>query len=145
MQTANPKETHGNLKPGLSCLPLAPLLFVGQVMRNGARKYGRMNWRGTKIHASTYLDAIWRHLLLWWDGYDLDDNSNLPHLAHVAANCILFMDAQMVGAVEDDRQKVRHTRELINILTQCGRDDLQDLLREDQLADARDTLEETRS
>jgi hypothetical protein len=85
-------------------------------MQIGARKYGKFNYRETPIAASTYEDAIERHLQLWFDGEDTDYESDASHLAHVIACCALLMDAQATGKLHDDRQKTGIVRDQLEYL-----------------------------
>lgn len=102
----NPKEIAGSKKPATwSVMPRWVVLIVGRVMQVGAAKYGAFNYRESSIAASTYQDAIERHLQLWFDGQDNDDETGESHLASVIASCSLLMDAQASGKLHDDRQK----------------------------------------
>ena len=74
-------------------------------MRGGALKYGKMNWRETGVRASTYVDAIWRHYSAWVEGETYDPESGHHHLAHVAACCVVVLDAQAGNGLHDDRVK----------------------------------------
>lgn len=71
----------------------------------GADKYEPYNWRVNNVSANTYIGAIFRHLNKWRDGEDIDAESGQPHLAHIAANCNILMDAQTSGTLDDDRYK----------------------------------------
>lgn len=101
--TDNPKDLIGRTKPGLSCVPCAPLFEAGRVLRHGADKYGRHNWRDLAISSSVYYDAALRHLMAWWEGEDLDPESGHPHLAHAIAGLMVLRDAQIQGKCRDDR------------------------------------------
>jgi Cu2+-containing amine oxidase len=102
----NPKEAFGKLKPQMHTLPTKPLLMVAEVMLSGAEKYGLRNWRNQPINASTYFDAIHRHLNEWFeDLIDLDKESLCHHLAHIAANCLITLDAMEHGTLVDDRDR----------------------------------------
>ena len=91
-------------KPPMEYVPYAPLAAVARVMKTGADKYGRRNWRQDKIMASTYVGAITRHALLEWaEGVDVDNDSGEHPLAHVIACCLLVMDAENHGTLVDDR------------------------------------------
>jgi hypothetical protein len=102
----NPKDAIGRAKPGLAFLPMQPIFEAGQVMKLGAEKYGPYNWREANISASVYYDAIHRHLLRWWEGDTHDDESKCHHLAHIIANCSLYLDAVHNQTNIDDRPKV---------------------------------------
>ena len=62
-----------------------------------------MNWRKDPVTASTYYDAMQRHMLAWQDGEDHAADSGLLHLAHVMANCAILIDAAACGTLIDDR------------------------------------------
>lgn len=118
----NPKELAGSKKPAtFSVMPRWPLLEVGRVMSVGAAKYGAFNYRDSSISASVYQDAIERHLQLWFDGVDDDDETGVSHLASVIASCLLLMDAQATGKLNDDRQKTG--------IVESKLEELQDLLK----------------
>lgn len=101
----NPKAAHGAAKAPFFGIPWSAVVWLANVMRGGALKYGFYNYRETKIAASTYHDAIMRHFLLWADGEDIDSESGCPHLAHVMACCALYLDANELDMVTDDRNK----------------------------------------
>lgn len=115
----NPKELAGAKKPAVwSVMPRWVALAVGRVMSVGAAKYGAFNYRDSNIAASTYQDAIERHLALWFDGEDNDDETGVSHLASVVASCALLMDAQQTGRLHDDRQKTGNVRPYLDELTE---------------------------
>ncbi len=100
----NPKTQYGVLKPSLSYVPSPALLVLAAVMKHGADKYGKMNWRKNKVAASIYYDAALRHLLQFFDGDDNDPESGLLHLGHVMACCAILIDASYTGNMVDDRE-----------------------------------------
>lgn len=102
----NPKTQYGVAKPSLTNVPPVGMFRVGQVMACGAEKYGPMNWRDDKITASVYVNAALRHLLTYWDGQNLDEETHLPHLAHAAACLLILLDAEAQGMLQDDRPTV---------------------------------------
>lgn len=111
----NPKEAAGAKKPAIwSVMPRWVTLLVGRVMQTGAAKYGKFNYRETPIYASTYEDAIDRHIQLWFDGEDTDSESGVSHLAHVIACAVLLLDSQATGKLVDDRQKTGLARRAMN-------------------------------
>lgn len=71
-------------------LPAASLEHVAQVLTFGAKKYAPDNWRKVDGWRWRYYRAALGHLLAWWRGEKLDQESGLPHLAH-AACCVLFL------------------------------------------------------
>lgn len=113
----NPKELAGSKKPATwSVMPRWITLLVGRVMSVGAAKYGAFNYRESRITSSTYLDAIERHLQLWQDGEDTDQETGVSHLASVIASCALLLDAQATGKLADDRQKTGLARATLDQL-----------------------------
>jgi hypothetical protein len=113
----NPKEIAGSKKPSVwSVMPRWIVLQVGRVMSVGAAKYGAFNYRESPIAASTYQDALERHLGLWFDGEDNDHETGVSHLASAIASCTLLMDAQATGKLVDDRQKTGLFRKHLDAL-----------------------------
>jgi len=116
-QAVNPKELAGAKKPASwSVMPRWVVLQVGRVMSVGAAKYGAFNYRETPIAASTYQDALERHLALWFDGEDNDAETGVSHLASAIASCTLLLDAQATGQLVDDRQKTGIVRRTLDAL-----------------------------
>ena len=117
--TENPKAKWGAAKAPFFGVPMSAQIALGAVMGGGGYKYGMFNYRDTKIAASTYHDAIHRHLALWFDGEDCDPletdegkppGSGVSHLAHVMACCALLIDAQQQEMLDDDRSKTGNVR-----------------------------------
>ena len=75
------------------------------VHKLGAEKYGPFNWRETGVCATTYVAAIMRHLNAWRDGEDLDPESGISHIAHVACSCNILLDAKHCNTLQDDRYR----------------------------------------
>lgn len=117
----NPKELAGSKKPAIwNVVPRWVVALVGRVMSVGAAKYGRFNYRDSNVSAMTYVDAMERHLQLWQDGEDKDEETGVSHLASVMASCAILLDAQANGRLGDDRPKTGLARKTL--------DELQELL-----------------
>jgi len=100
----DPKGHAGSMKAPLCMLPSFPLHEASWVLKSGADKYGRWNWRENEVCASTYRSAMQRHLDQWFDGgEDVDEETSRSHLAHVIANACILMDAAKHGTLVDDR------------------------------------------
>lgn len=99
----NPKTAVGINKPSLGPIPPAALIHLGHAMQDGAKKYGRMNWREHSVANSVYYDAIMRHLMAWWDGEDRAEDSGCHHLAHVMACCAIILDSIEQNNLIEDR------------------------------------------
>jgi len=100
---SNPKDALGILKPSLSVVPSRVLLLLGLAMTEGARKYGRHNYRVVGVRASVYYDAALRHLLSYWEGETADPHSGLPHLVKAMASIAVLLDAEWQNRLTDDR------------------------------------------
>lgn len=98
----NPKDLIGITKPPLHLVPPALVLWVSQVFKLSALEYGPFNWRENKVLKSIYIDAILRHTLALLDGQWLDPKTKLPHVAHIAANVAIILDAEKLGNLIDD-------------------------------------------
>lgn len=106
MTQDNPKHIQAQKegKIPMELVPWASMAAVARVLAGGAGKYGRRNWQIDSIKASTYIGAIARHALLEWaEGVDKDKDDGEHPLAHVAACCVLVMDAERTGKLIDDR------------------------------------------
>lgn len=99
----NPKDAVGTGKVPLSTVPMPVMMEVGLAMLEGARKYGRHNYRIAGIRASVYYDAAMRHLAAWWEGEDIDPDSGLSHITKAIATLVVLRDGQMNGMWTDDR------------------------------------------
>jgi len=99
----NPKTAIGVTKPALHVIPPVALLHLGKAMADGKRKYGLMNWREKRVSSSVYYDAALRHLLSWFDGEEVAQDSGVHHLAHAMACMGILLDAQATGNLNDDR------------------------------------------
>lgn len=100
---SNPKDSVGIKKAPMSTIPAPILLEVGLAMLEGARKYGRHNYRAVGVRSSVYYDAALRHLMEWWEGRDMDSESNIHNLTKAIACLVVLRDSQMIGNVVDDR------------------------------------------
>lgn len=66
---------------------------VAEVRMYGTKKYGDSeNWR--KVEPKRYVDALYRHLLAYIEGNEVDEESGLSHLAHMACNISFLLDEE---------------------------------------------------
>lgn len=99
----NPKDAIGGVKFSLSLLPVAALAQLEPAFRDGAAKYGPANWRVQPVSARVYVDAAFRHLMLWTAGQDRTSDTDICHLAAAASNLLILLDAQASDVMKDDR------------------------------------------
>lgn len=100
----NPKDAVGTKKaPMMSVIPQRVIAEVAVGLLEGARKYGRHNYRIAGVRASVYVDATTRHLAQWWEGEDLDPDSGLSHVTKAIASLLVLRDSMLAGNWVDDR------------------------------------------
>jgi len=81
------------------------LRAISDVTSYGSRKYAKYNFlKGASASEST--SSLLRHLVAWWEGEDLDPESGLHHLAHMAWNALRLCDETLSGVSVDDRPKL---------------------------------------
>lgn len=99
----NPKDAVGVAKVPQSVVSRLVLGELGLAMFEGARKYGRHNYRVAGVRASVYFDALNRHMDAWWEGEDLDPDSGLSHVTKAIATLVVLRDAMIQDKFTDDR------------------------------------------
>lgn len=88
-------EKHDEGKPmvGLMLADFAMALdAVAKVTTFGAVKYSPSGWRTVSNAFARYTDALARHLLAELRGETADEESGLPHMAHVAWNAMALLE-----------------------------------------------------
>lgn len=80
-------------KPKMSLLAYKPLAWLARAMEQGLRKYERGNWQKLtgEENRLRMVDALGRHTQKFIDGEWLDQDSKLPHLGHIMANCMMLL------------------------------------------------------
>lgn len=78
------------------------LELVNRVLDYGAEKYERKGWK--KVEQERYYAALRRHLREVAKGEMFDDESGLPHLAHIACNA-LFLTQFLADSMTERRYK----------------------------------------
>ena len=102
-KSTNPKDSVGTKKAPMSTVSSPAMMEVGLAMLEGARKYGRHNYRVAGISASVYYDALFRHMMAWWEGEDIDPDSGLSHVTKAIATLMVLRDAMIYDKFNDDR------------------------------------------
>jgi hypothetical protein len=93
-----------NGKSPVSLIPRSALIGAANVLQMGKKKYSAHNWR-KGMDWSRLVDATMRHLMLWNEGVDLDEESKLNHLHHSLVNLMFLCEYQEKGLGNDDRFK----------------------------------------
>ena len=107
----NPKDSVGIKKVPFSTIPTQVIAEVGVAMLEGARKYGRSNYRVVGIKASVYYDAALRHLMAYWEGENIDPDSGLSHVTKAIATLFVLRDAMLNDKCDDDRPPITVNRD----------------------------------
>lgn len=81
-------------KSQLTLVPRRILFDIARVREYGTKKYGDPeNWRQVEIQR--YRDAAFRHFLAYLDDPEgVDEESGLPHLAHLACNIAFLCELE---------------------------------------------------
>ena len=113
----NPKDALGTAKVPLSLVPPVAIIHAAEAFRDGLEKHGGpYNWRENKVKASDCVDAAMRHILSWFDGEELAQDSGVHHLGNAIARLAIILDAYEVGALVDDRPPPGRAADLLDSL-----------------------------
>ena len=64
---------------------------VAEVLTFGANKYKPNSWQTVEDAKRRYEDALYRHWLAYLDGEQVDSESGLEHLKHLACNAMFLL------------------------------------------------------
>ena len=85
------KADGGKLR--LTLVPVYLIYAVAAVREYGSQKYHDPdNWK--KVEPQRYKDALYRHWLAYLSGEELDEESHLPHLWHIATNVAFLIELE---------------------------------------------------
>jgi hypothetical protein len=101
--SVNPKDAVGSCKAGVGAVPACVVNEMGVGMGEGGFKYGRHNYRETRVRAEVYFEAARRHIDDWWEGEDIDPDSGLSHVTKALCTLAVLRDAMINDMLEDDR------------------------------------------
>ena len=98
----NTGKKYDQQKPRFSLIPPISIIHIVNVLEYGAKKYGDDNYKHVEDSHTRYLDAMMRHYL-WGEALDeqVDSESNLPHIAHMAS-CLIFILSKIPLRVAND-------------------------------------------
>lgn len=83
-------------------MPPEAIFELARVYRFGAGKYADYNFR-LGYDWSLSFDALMRHAFEFWSGKDLDEESGLNHMAHVAWHALNLVLFSQYHRAKDDR------------------------------------------
>lgn len=107
LKETNPKDAVGIRKWRVfSTIPMTVMWELGVALLEGARKYGRHNYRVSGVRASVYVDAAMGHISQWWEGESVDQDSGLNHITKAIASLVVLRDAMIQSQLVDDRPPV---------------------------------------
>lgn len=95
-------KRHNQDKVQLREIDPAFILGLGEVLTASRERYEEANWmKETKF--STPYESAMRHLMKFWAGDDLDEDTKKSHLLHAATN-LMFLHYHLTSGVGiDDR------------------------------------------
>lgn len=91
-------------KRRVDLVPTEAINALADVLTAGAVKYGTHNWRHGMDWSRVY-GAAQRHMLAFWGGDDIDEESGMPHLWHALTNMAFLVSYQALSVGRDDRWK----------------------------------------
>jgi hypothetical protein len=91
-------------KARIDLIPPQAIKDIAAVLTHGAGKYSDHNWRdnGGLAYSRVYA-AAQRHMLAFWDGESLDEETGMSHLAHAACCIVFLMSFETEDNGKDDR------------------------------------------
>ena len=89
-------------KRRVDLVPTEAINALAEVLTAGAVKYGTHNWRKGMDWSRVY-GAAQRHMLAFWGGDDIDEESGMPHLWHALTNMAFLVSYQAMSVGRDDR------------------------------------------
>lgn len=92
------KHDSGKPRPSLLIrgMPRA-LMRVAEVLTFGAAKYEAHSWRNVENGEERYDDAKLRHMFKDAMGEEVDDESNIDHLAHECCNLLFLLEKKLTA------------------------------------------------
>lgn len=78
-------------KDPMHLVPPDAIRAMAKVLGYGATKYSENNWRKGSKWSVPYA-SLMRHLLKFWEGEDLDEESGLPHVYHIIMNSAMLVE-----------------------------------------------------
>ena len=106
---------------------------VGLVGTYGARKYTDNGWQEVNNPIERYSNALLRHYINFRSGEELDAESGLPHLAHLAWNALAILELYV--RMKKARDKAKCTCDDIKSFVNTFEEEVkEDKLSDDEIA-----------
>lgn len=104
VRSENPELSvrHNEGKLPIDLVPTSAIMAMASVLNYGKSKYDKRQWEKGNHYSVPYA-SIMRHLLAFWDGEDLDPESNLPHVEHIIMNAAMLVEYYKKYKKLDDR------------------------------------------
>lgn len=83
-------------------VPFEAVAEIAEIYDFGSKKYADHNWRKGYNWGLSFA-ALQRHLALFWEGEDYDEESGLNHLAHAGWHCLALLTFYREHPELDDR------------------------------------------
>lgn len=93
---------HNSGKPQWSLVDFEALKPMVDVLGYGAKKYAPNNWM-KGLPYTQVIDSLMRHLVAFQNGEDIDQESGLPHVGHIACNAMFLSHMAEFRRDMDDR------------------------------------------
>ena len=91
----NQKAKADKWKPRLSLVPSEIIRCIARIREYGQEKYGEQADHWDDVELERYQDAAYRHLLNYIDNpKEIDAESGLPHLWHLACNVAFLCELE---------------------------------------------------
>ena len=87
-----------------SLIPVEPLWELAEHYGKGALKYDARNYELGYNWSLSY-DAVMRHLNQFWNGEDIDPETNTKHVIAAAWHCLALALFMKIHPEKDDRPK----------------------------------------
>ena len=108
-------------KPRMDLISPLAMAYLAQVLTFGANKYAAHNWR-KGIPLSKLIAASQRHLTAIAAGIDTDEETGLPHVAHLLCEA-MFICEQLVSPLHvstDDRYQYKESQKNLLVALLAG-------------------------
>lgn len=99
----------------ISLVPMEIIRNIAAIRQYGKEKYNAPNnW--VIVEKQRYIDAMWRHLIAYQEGHDVDDESGLPHLWHAACNMAFILEMESPDWENHKQQLIESDPKLLDLL-----------------------------